>query len=981
MNIKEDVLKRILLNMKYDSKNTLKENEEYVDVFVVEQVAPNLIGKKFEDQVFLNPNVDIKNLIKTPKKVTTTKVTPKKVVDTDVPKGRVKPEGKNQIIQFQRYIYLVVDKHTPNDVNKKVSTQMCDKPCFFRDAIKGKWDDRTKKLWTKYGEKYKEYNKNWWADNPRITAFLLGITTPQGETGVKSFQNWYFTEIEKPSKDTKGLYKTLLCPKPCTKEQALDGKWGKGTKVVWEKYKKEYKKINKEWFFDGEFDKGLQDLRAKQTRIAKIFLFDPTNPSGYDGTTPVPSVDFFGVIKNNLEPNEWQAKYKISQYGWNNNIKIFPYPKKYKQEDINLLVADQKALDVAAKKQKETTDFDTRYFKGANVSDRLGRGYGGSSGQFDTQMIGMGIKPSYVLKREEQSEAVKKALGTQYKIAKEWNTVYDEVMDSIAEKCSRPLKLGSGKNGYWYVNPGVICNGAGGLWVWNAGQGPKAKCGCRYNRFSELSVNSIFEFIMPNGKKESFTLNINDWFAWQTPGGGMDNKKYEKIHNVLTVIELGAMAVSFFSGPFAPVFQVISFAAGVGDSLVYYEQGDKYMGTLMLVLNVVGADEIFDLFKGAKTITKAGKEGIEELAEISTKRIFNAGEKALTDAMKKEMVQYQAKLAFAMTRNAAENFIKNFTGVALTKKWGWNTLFTVYYRMNKLLSTPIKLVIKFGGAAVSVDILYLLIYGNDEDRKYSALAPYVEMLYGGGQSPEELKKNEKLVKDAMVQMGKELEIRKNEIVNSQAAADGLIKMDWSKVDSQSLILEKIRATLLAEGQLGTKKATTTTVTKTPTKDQQYVQIADITYSESIPIEQVKEQNKVITQGMTGETITLIQNMLNDNGYKAPINGVFDYIMAGWVTDFQTDNNLTNKNGTIDKETLSALEVGQSKNKSCTEQIQALLNNGFNEIKKSDYMLVINEPQKYEGSIVNCNNKKRYFMKTIGKAVGGPPIYKTMLDVE
>jgi hypothetical protein len=956
MNEIDSNLKRILLNMKYNSKNSLNENIEDVDMFINEQVAPNLTGNPFGKNIFVNPNTNLAPVVKK-------KVEKKTAVDPNIPKGKVIPQGKNQVMQFQDYIFFVVDKLTTKNPKEKVKTQLCGSPCTYTTATKGVWDNRPK-----------QYNKNWWFDDPKYTAYILGIKTPQGKDGIKSFQKWFLEHKEGAKMGAKGLYTTALCLKPCTLQQALDGKMGKGTKAAWEKYKNEYKKLNKEWFYDSEYDKNVEGLKTKETKIAQIFVFEPGNPSGYNGNSGNFGTDLWQTLKKNLKSSEKQAKYMVKNYGWSYNTAVFPYPKPYTKEDLQWLIKDAKKLVQVQKKQKEDKDMFSRFETKAMVSDRLGRGYGGSSGQFDTQMRGMGFKPQYVLKSEAEAEQIKKATGVLYNSAVEWNNVLAEVKDEIYEKCNRPLRVGKGPNGFWYVNPGEICKFYGGLWVYKANS-PKAVCGCRYNKEQQLLLEGQGELVMPNGQREFVSVSWNKWLEWQTPGGGADQQKYEKIHNVLTVIELGAMVISFFAGPFAPVFQVVSFAAGMGDSMVYYEQGDKYMGTMMLVLNIVGADEIYDLFKGAKTMTKLGKAGVEELAEKSVKGGLKGADEVVANSLKKEMVERQTKLSLITKRTAAENFIKNFTGVALNKKWGWNVLFTVYYRMNKVLSTPIKLTLKFGGSMVSVDLLYLAIYGNDNDRKYSALAPYIDMLYGDGKTPEDYKKDFKLIQDAMSEMGKELEQRNDEIAGSSTAVNQLVGMDWTKVDSETVLLAKARAIVESMGG-GKPKTTTGTAVKGGGANYNFV---DIVYSQSIPLNSVKEENKVITLGMTGDTIVTIQKMLNDAGYRAPNNGIFDNITMGWVTDFQTDNGLKNREGTIDKETLIALETKQLKNKTCSEQIQVLLNSGWSETNNVGY-LKNKKSALQQVYMVDCGGQ-RYFIKTSNSGGGQSPINKTMLDVE
>ena len=108
------------------------------------------------------------------------------------------------------------------------------------------------------------------------------------------------------------------------------------------------------------------------------------------------------------------------------------------------------------------------------------------------------------------------------------------------------------------------------------------------------------------------------------PSGGLTSSD---VHTFLTVVELGSLLLAFIPSPLSPILFGISTAAGLADAGTYYYEGDKYMGSMMLALEIIPGGELLKIFKGTKTAVKLGKEGTIELLEKGSKGTLNGNEK------------------------------------------------------------------------------------------------------------------------------------------------------------------------------------------------------------------------------------------------------------------------------------------------------------------------------------------------------------------
>lgn len=222
------------------------------------------------------------------------------------------------------------------------------------------------------------------------------------------------------------------------------------------------------------------------------------------------------------------------------------------------------------------------------------------------------------------------------------------------------------------------------------------------------------------------------------------NESFEKLieffsdpHNVLMAVELGAMFIAPFTGPFAPVFLGISVGAGLADSAVYYFKDDDPHSALMaLGLVLVPELKLAKYFKRSNWfIRKYGREGANEVLEKYNKYkkgnksikftdeeikfLKQSGEDLAEQSTQKYLKQeMRATIKKGLLKNAAEKTVKGLLVLIV------NTLkFT-----GKTLQTIGGMGLMLGGVYVTFDQIYLAIWGNDEDRQKSEFKKIADLV-------------------------------------------------------------------------------------------------------------------------------------------------------------------------------------------------------------------------------------------------------------
>jgi len=943
MNNTDDIVKNILLNMKY-----MVENKKTIDNLLIEDST------------------------------------------TESPNDQQIPITMNQIMQFQKYIWSTIEKDLPkvaNTCKSKDKTNECaynsmlcpsyKKPCWKKDAVDGFWGGNTITAWGKYKAKYKAFNPKWWVDDGETGSELNGQQIPVTSLQTKNFQKWYLEQSEKTKPNTKGLYVTKLCKSPCTYNQAVDGVFGSigsNTRTLWDKYKNSYMKSNPNWYADVDYDQNVVRSQEKVMNIQKTFIFTKEDPSGYDEKSPVTNIATW-IVKNKatlFKFDEASATKMATNYGWNVNPKLFPPPKEYSQSDFDLFMPNDGPEKL---KQINTEKQDYYLVKDQNKSDRLGDG-----GKFEKQTAVMsGTKTKGERYEDNWEQRTKQAQGPQYVAGETWNRDFKLVKKVIDEKCRTALVFGgvgdSDDENLIYISYSDICYYAGGLWVWNAGEGPNAYCGCRYmSQKNGLIGEQMFMAKFPNGQEYTVQMDFQSVMKYQTPGGEKDNEKYEAIHNVLTVVELGLFAVSFVSGPFAPLFIGASALVGVAESAVYLQQGDKYMGVMMMAISLIGIDDVVTLVKyvAAKTTIKTlGKEGIQLIAKKQlAKEVLSESEKLAIKSIQTGVSGSQIALKSSMKLKMMTEFITTgMYSTAIKNGWGWSKFFDMYYKINKkLLGLPsiTFMVIKIGGIAYGVDQVYLAFYGNDEDRKYSSFA----QLFDYFKNANEAEKNAE-VKKAWETMQKDMAKNPTKYLTPELI-DKALELDYNAVEPLADVLAFFNARHKARTQI--------------TPDEKEKIQKDHKFTQSPPLSEVESGESVLSWGISGDSVTEIQNFLKEKGYEIEPTGIFDWDTEFIIISFQSKNGL-NQNGIVDGQTLFKLKtkdelVLKTKEKSvnCTEKINSWKSSGWVEINRMKKNALISQGKKDKIFEIICDNETIIlYNENYSRSEGQSPTLKTIVD--
>jgi hypothetical protein len=224
------------------------------------------------------------------------------------------------------------------------------------------------------------------------------------------------------------------------------------------------------------------------------------------------------------------------------------------------------------------------------------------------------------------------------------------------------------------------------------------------------------------------------------PSGGLTSSD---VHTFLTVVELGSMLLAFIPSPLSPVLWGISSAAGLADAATYYYEGDKYMGSMMLALEIIPGGELLKFFKGTKTAVKLGKEGSIELLEKGSKGTLEGNEKIVYKDLVAELKTIDKEIAQAAKKQIGkeikENLTQNF--IKATKNYSSIDKLKVFYQIiatvwKKIGSVP-RMVISVGGTMVGIDKLYLALFGRDEDRQKSDIRKIYYIIQGKGLPKDE----------------------------------------------------------------------------------------------------------------------------------------------------------------------------------------------------------------------------------------------------
>lgn len=321
-------------------------------------------------------------------------------------KGQEIPITMNQAMQFQRWVWTAVDGN-PNPDNMtdaqektKYRSTLCDQPCsawgewyptgngtYYRKggAIDGYFGGKTQSAWNYYKARYVKLFPTWDYDSPSFDKRVTGTEGPTTVLQTKNFQKWYLEEIEKFCNDyddivkSQYMYQQMGCKKGisrddnmfttqlcggvrCKYEKAVDG-YGmadvnSNTYKLWQKYKDQYKPLNKEWDKEKEWSLGQQQWEDKEredrnkraiqrSEIAKLPLLW-LDPSGYDGKktrytdnprwSNLNDNKYWKIQSINDRSNQTgkeNSNQHYADFGWKALPNLYPEPRQFTQADFD----------------------------------------------------------------------------------------------------------------------------------------------------------------------------------------------------------------------------------------------------------------------------------------------------------------------------------------------------------------------------------------------------------------------------------------------------------------------------------------------------------------------------------------------------------------------------------------------------------------------------------------------------------------------
>jgi hypothetical protein len=205
-------------------------------------------------------------------------------------------------------------------------------------------------------------------------------------------------------------------------------------------------------------------------------------------------------------------------------------------------------------------------------------------------------------------------------------------------------------------------------------------------------------------------------------------------HNVLNALSIGFTVLGMIPSPASPFLLALGTAADVADSFLYYHEGDKYMGTIMLALAVIPGGEFIKATKNTivpeilKKLIRKASNGIDTLTK---------GELSVLKNNLTKFEVYKSVIGSYFKKNMVAKIIDYLP--KLLKTSPFKLAYKLIYRLLKISGFLSKLTFKIGSTYFSADTVYLWLYGNDDDRKKSSVQKLVNIIKNKPQTEEEMK--------------------------------------------------------------------------------------------------------------------------------------------------------------------------------------------------------------------------------------------------
>ena len=222
----------------------------------------------------------------------------------------------------------------------------------------------------------------------------------------------------------------------------------------------------------------------------------------------------------------------------------------------------------------------------------------------------------------------------------------------------------------------------------------------------EQSVGGLYMLGGPTGLADPLMgIKAYNWF-----------KSFDR-HDWASFIEVTTGVLGMFPTPAAPVLLGISVAAGLTDAAFYFNEGDPYMGGLMVALAILPAAEFIKAVPAAKPILDKGSSYVKNLLKkvrsLSGKKGLKQSEKqAIKEA--ETLIEATAKNADELGKAIAKKTVSQVIEgvIKLSGKALWSTV-TLLSKLSWAIAKPFLTV---AGIYYSYDEVYLALYGSDEDK-------------------------------------------------------------------------------------------------------------------------------------------------------------------------------------------------------------------------------------------------------------------------
>ena len=363
-------------------------------------------------------------------------------------------------------------------------------------------------------------------------------------------------------------------------------------------------------------------------------------------------------------------------------------------------------------------------------------------------------------------------------------------------------------------------------------------------------------------------------------------------HDWLTFVDITSGLLGSIPSPASGVLLGISTAACLADGGLWVDEGDNYMGGLVLSFCLIPAGELALMSpRIARSIAKGKKTALDTIKkgrELAKKRTLTETEKAIVkeaDELMSELSKNATKIAKATQKNFVTKFIANVIAKGGKAILGTALLLS---NMSWAIGRPFVLL---GGIYYTYDEIYLAMYGTDEEKMqlrnnsgFQTLVKYLKLVAN----------QEKVINEASAYIqGNASPIAEH--------SDEIVTVDVEKKDE--VIQEFKQKTIeLLKKQKEEKE-------RSPSFEQVL----------SKKIDPRTEQPYAIREGLKGSSVGKIQQMLEKLGYGETLRGydpnekkkAVDYDFGKNTYDavglFQADNNLK-FTGIVDYETLKTLQI-------------------------------------------------------------------------